>query len=63
MDTTPPCSIADYGGASDDELDGRDAWGAVQAADEGADGHLISVPRKVANTSIAYARASKQVLT
>lgn len=51
----------DYGGASDDELDGRDAWGAVQAADQGADGDLISVPRKVANTSIAYARASKQV--
>lgn len=51
---------ADYGGASDDEGAGRDAWGAMQA-DEGDDGDLLSPPRKVANTTITYARASKQV--
>lgn len=52
---------ADYGGTSDDEGDGRDAWGAMQAVNEGDDGELLSAPRKVANTSITYARASKQV--
>jgi hypothetical protein len=54
-------AAAGYGGASDDEGGARDAWGAMQAADEAEDGSLLSAPRKVPNTGIAYARSSKQV--
>jgi hypothetical protein len=54
-------ATAGYGGASDDEGGARDAWGAMQAADEAEDGCLLSAPRKVPNTGIAYARSSKQV--
>ena len=54
-------AAAGYGGASDDEDGSRDAWGATQAADEAEDGSLLSAPRKVPNTGIAYARSSKQV--
>lgn len=54
-------AAAGYGGASDDEGGARDAWGAMQAADDTEDGSLLSAPRKVPNMGIAYARSSKQV--
>lgn len=61
MYTRSESAAAGYGGASDDEGGARDAWGAVQAADEDEDGSLLSAPRKVPNTGISYARSSKQV--
>jgi hypothetical protein len=60
-DVATSASAAGYGGASDDEGGGGDAWGAMQAADEAGDGDLLSAPRKVPNAGIAYARSSKQV--
>lgn len=50
---------ADYGGGSDDEGEARDSWGG--SPDDEGEGGLVSVPRKVGNTSIAYASTSKQV--